>query len=70
MRHACSPPPSQIGQAFKPDEPDTAYDRASYMLTTLGLAKYSDNIKKQLLTDQVRVHGTCMHACAQCAHCV
>jgi len=41
----------QIGQMFKPDQPDTAYDRATYMLQTLGLTKYGDNLKKQLLTD-------------------
>ncbi|GLI69034.1 hypothetical protein VaNZ11_013575, partial [Volvox africanus] len=41
----------QIGQAFKPDFADTEYDRGKYMLKTLGLTKYSDNLKKGLLTD-------------------
>jgi len=42
----------QIGQMFKPEHPDTEYDRAKYMLKTLGLVKYADNLKKSLLTDQ------------------
>jgi hypothetical protein len=27
----------QISNMFKPDHPDTEYDRGKYMLTTLGL---------------------------------
>mmetsp|Transcript_2357 Transcript_2357/g.3923 ORF Transcript_2357/g.3923 Transcript_2357/m.3923 type:complete len:260 (-) Transcript_2357:745-1524(-) len=42
----------QIGQMFKPEHTDTEYERAKYMLQTLGLAKYADNLKKNLLTDQ------------------
>lgn len=41
----------QIGQMFKPEHADTAYDRGSYMLKNLGLQKYSENLKKGLLTD-------------------
>ncbi|KAJ9527429.1 hypothetical protein QJQ45_025695 [Haematococcus lacustris] len=41
----------QIGQFFKPEHADTEYERAKYMLTTLGLTKYQDNLKKALLTD-------------------
>ncbi|KAG2499882.1 hypothetical protein HYH03_002171 [Edaphochlamys debaryana] len=41
----------QVGQAFKPEFADTEYDRGKYMLKTLGLTKYADNLKKGLLTD-------------------
>ncbi|PNW85367.1 hypothetical protein CHLRE_03g183100v5 [Chlamydomonas reinhardtii] len=41
----------QVGQAFKPEFADTEYDRGKYMLKTLGLTKYVDNLKKGLLTD-------------------
>lgn len=41
----------QIGQMFKPEHADTEYDRGTYMLKNLGLQKYSDNLKKGLLTD-------------------
>lgn len=42
----------QVGQMFKPEHTDTEYDRAKYMLTNLGLQKYTENLKKSLLTDQ------------------
>ncbi|PNH12423.1 hypothetical protein TSOC_000659 [Tetrabaena socialis] len=41
----------QVGAAFKPEFADTEYDRGKYMLKTLGLTKYADNLKKGLLTD-------------------
>lgn len=41
----------QVSQMFKPEFEDTEYDRGKYMLKILGLTKYSDNLKKGLLTD-------------------
>lgn len=41
----------QLGNMFKGDEVETDYDRGKYMLTTLGLDKYSNNLKKGKLTD-------------------